>query len=92
MEPVIPNTLDFWRKHEESAPLLRFPLLIVFVQRFLEEAPKLTADFLSSFLRELDFLSRTISSGVSALVAGLSNHLAACLAELLWGNYSRLGI
>ena len=92
MEPVIPNTLYFRRKHEESAPLLRFSLLIVFVQCFLEEAPKLTEDFMSSFLREMDFLSRTIFSGVSALVAVLSNHMAACLAELLWGNYSQLGL
>ena len=40
------NTLEFWRKLEDYALLLEVLLLIFDVRRFLEEAPKLSENFL----------------------------------------------
>ena len=42
----IPNTLNFWQKLDDSAPFSRFLLLVLAVQRFLEEALKMSAKYL----------------------------------------------
>ena len=79
----ISNTLVFRRKLEDSAPLLRSPLSVIFVWRFTEEAPKSSVNFPSYFPCEMACLSCPISSGVSAIVSRFSDHLAARLAALL---------
>ena len=40
--------MAFWIKIEASAQLLRIPHSIIFVRRFLEEDPKLLANFLAA--------------------------------------------
>ena len=73
---VYSNTFPFWRKVQDSIPLLRIPLLIFDVWDFLEETLKLLTNILSlSIARYLLRFSLPfdppITSTVSTLVDGL---------------------